>query len=78
MWYSSLKSSIALAFIAFWKVLMFLKTVTEWQEIQKSKLNNFLSNWACQKKKHKVVWNTKFYKFGKVGGQTDKNCKGSS
>ena len=43
------KSWIALGDIASWNVLMFLKLVAKWREIQKSKLNNSLINWAFQK-----------------------------
>ena len=50
MWKIVWKSSIALGDIASWNVLMFLKLVTKWREIQKSKLNNSLINWAFQKK----------------------------
>ena len=49
MWYNSLKNSIALAYIAFWNVLMFLQKVTKWQDIQKLKLNNSLTQSAFQK-----------------------------
>ena len=50
MRYNSFKRSIALAYIASWNVLMFLKIVTKWREIQELKLNNSLTNWAFQKK----------------------------
>ena len=49
MWKLFWKSSIALGDIASWNVLMFLKLVTKWREIQKSKLNNSLTNWTFQK-----------------------------
>ena len=49
MRYNSFKRSIALAYIASWNVLMFLKIVTKWREIQELKLNNSLTNWAFQK-----------------------------
>ena len=41
---NSLKSSIALAYTASGNVLMFLKIVTKWREIQELKLNNSLTN----------------------------------
>ena len=50
MRYNSFKRSIALAYIASWNVLMFLKIVTKWREIQELQLNNSLTNWAFQKK----------------------------
>ena len=49
MWKIVWKSSIALGDIASWNVLMFLKLVAKWREIQKSKLNNSLINWAFQR-----------------------------
>ena len=49
MWKIVWKSWIALGDIASWNVLMFLKLVAKWREIQKSKLNNSLINWAFQK-----------------------------
>ena len=42
MWKDLEKRSIALGDVASWNVLMFLKIVTKWPEIQKSKLNNSL------------------------------------
>ena len=42
MWKDLWKRSIALGDVASWNVLMFLKIVTKWPEIQKSKLNNSL------------------------------------
>ena len=124
MWKLFWKSSIALGDIASWNVLMFLKIVTKWREIQKSKLNNSLTNWAFQKnfshsilsrraflklficftvswnfnfavnlvtsfshqktlksknKKHRIVWNTKFYHPAKFELKRIKIlCKSSS
>ena len=48
MWKLFWKSSIALGGIASWNVL-FLKIVTKRREIQKSKLNNSLTNYAFPK-----------------------------
>ena len=42
MWKDLWKRSIALGDVASWNVLMFLKIVTKWPEIQKSNLNNSL------------------------------------
>ena len=50
MWKNFWKSSIGLGDIASWNVLMFLKIVTKWREIKKSKLNNSLTNWVFEKK----------------------------
>ena len=43
------KSSIGLGDIASWNVLIFLKIVTKWREIQKSKLNNSPTDWVFEK-----------------------------
>ena len=51
MWKKFWQSSFALGDIASWNVLMFLKIVTEWQEIQKLKFNNSLTNWVFEKNK---------------------------
>ena len=50
MWKNFWKSSIGLGDIASWNVLMFLKIVTKWREIQKSKLNNSPTDWVFEKK----------------------------
>ena len=42
------KSSIALGDTTFWSVFIFLKIIKKWWEIQKSKLKNYLTNWAFQ------------------------------
>ena len=42
------KISIGLRDIASWNVLMFLKIVTKWREIQKSKLNNSPTDWVFE------------------------------
>ena len=44
MWKDLEKRSIALGDVASWNVLMFLKTGTKWQEIQKSELNTIKAN----------------------------------
>ena len=49
MWKNFWKSSIGLGDIASWNVLMFLKIVTKWREIQKSKLNNSPTDWVFEK-----------------------------
>ena len=49
MWKKFWKSSIGLGDIASWNVLMFLKIVTKWREIQKSKLNNSPTDWVFEK-----------------------------
>ena len=64
MWKLFWKSSIALGDIAPWNVLMFLKIVTKWREIQKSKLNNSLTNWAFQKTfSHSILSRRAFLKL---------------
>ena len=49
MWKKFWKSSIGLGDIASWNVLMFLKIVTKWREIQKLKLNNSPTDWVFEK-----------------------------
>ena len=44
MWKDLWKRSIALGDVVSWNVLMFLKIVTKWPEIQKYKLNNLYSH----------------------------------
>ena len=56
------KSSIALGDITFWNVFIFLKIIKKWWEIQKSKLNNYLTNWAFQKKFHNWFYRVVLFK----------------
>ena len=43
---------------------MFLKIVAEWQEIQKSKFNNSLTNWVFEKKNsHSILSRHAFLKL---------------
>ena len=49
MWKHFWKSSIGLGDIASWNVLVFLKIVTKWREIQKPKLNDSPTYWVFEK-----------------------------
>ena len=53
------KSSIALGHIVFWNVLMFLKIVTKWREIKRSKLSN--SVWPIERSKK--IFHVLFYRL---------------
>ena len=64
MWKEFWKSSIALGDIASWNVLMFLKIVTKWREIKKSKPHKSLTNWVFEKKNsHSILSRSAFLKF---------------
>ena len=54
-----MKRSIAVGDIAFWNELMFLKLVTKWQEIQKSK-NLVVVRFFLKKNFYIISWNCKF------------------
>ena len=60
--WNEMKSSISLGDITFWNVFIFLKIIKKWWEIEKSKLKNYLTNWAFQNNSHNWFYRVVLFK----------------